>query len=61
MPIIIAAIVAYGTFGGYVAVDSGKAKQAYEWVGNELSPTQEQLAREAREMMLESTEVNFND
>lgn len=51
MPIIIAAIVAYGSFGGYVAIDSGKAKQAYTWLSNEIAPTQEMLAEEAHQML----------
>lgn len=53
MPIIIAAIVGYGTFFGYVAVDTGAAKTTFTEMANDINPTVEHQAKEAQQMLLD--------
>lgn len=54
MPIIIAAIVAYGSFTGYVIADTGVAQATLSEMVNEVQPTQEHLQMEAQQMLLDS-------
>jgi hypothetical protein len=54
MPIIIAAIVAYGTFTGHVIASTGVADQTIREMRQDISPTMENAAIEAHEMLLDS-------
>jgi hypothetical protein len=61
MPIIIAGIVACGSFGIHVAVDVGAVREARHWVQREVAPTSDDLAQEARELIEEPSPAEWMD